>query len=215
MCHPEGANSGIMTQGERKIANAYDTWSTRALSLQQDILDFTLYSWTMYPKIHCIPLYPLFILLQDSIFPGVNWGSTTVAPSAPGQRRPLEPCLDTAFNGLFHRGFPAKVEPIVESDPNEKEETPVIQWWMPMGCSRLIMVDRIWTFSDIFFVDWVVGDTVSTIRSYYIYIYIVESYHHILWNWCMNVKFQVFEDWGIKPLEEHESSTCCRTPCDA
>jgi len=31
-----------------------------------------------------------------------------------------------AFNGLFHRGFPAKVEPIVESDPNEKEETPVI-----------------------------------------------------------------------------------------
>lgn len=213
MCHPEGANSGIMTQGERKIANAYDTWSTRALSLQQDILDFTLYSWTMYPKIHCIPLYPLFILLQDSIFPGVNWGSTTVAPSAPGQRRPLEPCLDTAFNGLFHRGFPAKVEPIVESDPNEKEETPVIQWWMPMGCSRLIMVDRIWTFSDIFFVDWVVGDTVSTIRSYYIYI--VESYHHILWNWCMNVKFQVFEDWGIKPLEEHESSTCCRTPCDA
>ena len=117
---------------------------------------------------------------------------------------------NVAFNGLFHRGFPAKVEPIVESDPNEKEETPVIQWWMPMGCSRLIMVDRISTFSDIFFVDLVMGDTVSTII-----LYTVESYHHILWNWCMNVKFQVFEDWGIKPLEEHESSTCCRTPYDA
>ena len=146
----------------------------------------------------------------------LHWGSTTVAPSAPGQRRPLERCRWYSFHGLFHRGFPAKVEPIVESDPNEKEETPVIQWWMPMGCSigwLWLLVDRIWTFSDIFFVDWVMGDTVSTIRSYYIYI--VESYHHILWNWCMNVKFQVFEDWGIKPLEEHEASTFCRTPYDA
>lgn len=111
----------------------------------------------------------------------LHWGSTTVAPSAPGQRRPLERCRWYSFHGLFHRGFPAKVEPIVESDPNEKEETPVIQWWMPMGCSigwLWLLVDRIWTFSDIFFVDWVMGDTVSTIRSYYIYIYswVISSY---------------------------------------